>query len=116
MFETNTPCRLDFRRRNLDGNADNELYHKSVTTMSQRAETVVNFNQKSPRKRKAQEPGAQEEKPSSKWRKQVCVSPTANHERLLIVSEPLRTTQHLRQIGQVVVYAVLTRHFLNNLV
>ena len=62
---------------------------KSVTTLSQRpcrdnctfalvaAETVVNFNQKPPRKRKAQEPGAQEEQPASKRRKQVCLSPKA---------------------------------------
>ena len=43
------------------------------TTMSQRPETIVNFNQKAPRKRKAQEPGAQEEQPASKRRKQVRV-------------------------------------------
>jgi len=98
-------CRI---RCDLDGNADDEPYHKSVTTMSQRAETVVNFNQKPPRKRKAQEPGAQEEQPASKRRKQVCVSPKNNPGRPLIVSGPLRTTQH-RQIGQVVVYLLSLR-------
>ena len=83
--------------------------------MSQRPETVLNFNQKPPRKRKAQEPGAQEEQPTSKRRKQVCVSLKTNGERLLIVSQLLRTTQHLRRIGQVSgLFALLTRRFLNN--
>jgi hypothetical protein len=83
--------------------------------MSQRQETVVNFNQKPPRKRKAQEPGAQEEQPASKRRKQVCVSPKTNAGRPLIVFEPLRTTQHLRRIGQVSgLFALLTRHLLNH--
>ncbi len=83
--------------------------------MSQRPETVVNFNQKPPRKRKAQEPGAQEEQPASKRRKQVCLSPKADAGRPLIVSELLRTPQHLRRIGQVGgLFGLLTRRFLNN--
>lgn len=83
--------------------------------MSQRPETVVNLNQKPPRKRKAQEPGTQEEQPASKRRKQVRLPPKADAERPLIVSEPLRTTQHLRQIGQVSsLFTLLTRRFLNN--
>ena len=41
--------------------------------MSKRPEIVANFNQKPPRKRKAQEPGAQQEHPVSKHRKQVCL-------------------------------------------
>ena len=51
-----------------------------ITTMSQRPETVVNFSQNPPRKRKAQEPGAQEERPASKRRKQARISALANNE------------------------------------
>ena len=83
--------------------------------MSQRPETAVNLNQKPPRKRKAQEPGAQEERPASKRRKQVCLSPKTDVERPLIVSELLRTTQHLHQVGQVSgLFGLLTRRFLND--
>ena len=88
---------------------------KSITTMSQHPETVVNFNQKPPRKRKAQEPGAQEEQPASKRRKQVCLSPKTDAERSLIVSELHRTTQLLRHIGQVSdLFTLLTRRSLNH--
>jgi len=57
MFETNRRFDFDFCRirHDLDGNADDEPYHKSVTTMSQRPETVVNLNRTPPRKGKAQE-------------------------------------------------------------
>ena len=52
----------------------------TTTAMSQRPETVVNFNQKPPRKRKAQDLGAQEDQPTPKRQKQVRVSPNANVE------------------------------------
>lgn len=80
--------------------------------MSQHPETVVNLNQKPLRKRKAQEPGAQEEQPASKRRKQVRVSPEANYKRPFTVSKLLRTTQHLRRIAQVSgSFGPLMRHF-----
>jgi hypothetical protein len=83
--------------------------------MSQRPETVINFNQNPPRKRKAEEPGAQEERPASKRRKQVRVSAKGNAEWPLTVPKLLRTIQHLRQIGQVSgSFAFLTCHFINN--